>query len=356
MLIISIINSSEKIIDIEVLVLKKLKKLLPGLVICLIIGIISEVLGKKFSTVGAATFAIFIGIFVGNTMFKGKKYDDGTKFAEKDLLNYSIVLMGANINLSEILGLGFNGLIFIVLQMTLTIIAAYWIGRKLKFNEKYCLLMASGNAVCGSSAIGATAPVIKASDSDKVISITIVNVIGTILMILLPAITLALYNHETLHTSAMMGGILQSVGQVIGSAKFVSDDVVKLATVFKIIRIILLVAVVIIFEKIELDKEEKQDQAMEEVAVEKKRKFNIPWFITGFFIICVLYTVGFVPQSISKIFKWISGNFEIIALAGIGMRVKIGDLVKEGPLAMLYGGAVGVCQIIFAIVLISIFI
>lgn len=342
--------------------MKKIKDIFPGIIICIIIGIISKVLGEKFSTVGAATFAIFIGIFVGNTLFKGKKYNEGTKFAEKDLLNYSIVLMGANINLSEILSLGFNGLIFIVLQMTLTILLAYWIGRKLKFNEKYCLLMASGNAVCGSSAIGATAPVIKANDSDKIIAITIINVVGTILMILLPVITLALYNHEALRTSAMIGGVLQSVGQVIGSAKLVSDDVVKLAAVFKIIRIILLVVVVLVYEKIDLnkdkeikDKEIKDKNEDEVIQFNKKRKINIPWFITGFFIICVLYTVGLIPQPISKAFKSVSGNFEIIALAGIGMRVKISDLIKEGPRAMLYGGAVGACQIIFAVALISIF-
>lgn len=337
--------------------MKKIKDIFPGIIICIIIGIISKILGQKFSMVGAATFAIFIGIFIGNTLFKGKKYNEGTKFAEKDLLNYSIVLMGANINLSEILSLGFNGLIFVILQMTLTILVAYWIGQKLKFNEKYCLLMASGNAVCGSSAIGATAPVIKANDSDKVIAITIINVVGTILMILLPVITLALYNHEALRTSAMIGGVLQSVGQVIGSAKLVSDDVVKLATVFKIIRIILLVVVVLVYEKIDFnkDKEAKDENKDEVVEVHKKRNINIPWFITGFFIICVLYTVGLIPQPISKAFKWVSGNFEIIALAGIGMRVKISDLIKEGPRAMLYGGAVGVCQIIFAVALISIF-
>lgn len=335
--------------------MKKFKNILPGIIICLIIGIIAEILGKKFSTVGAATFAIFIGIVAGNTIFKDKKYDKGTKFAEKDLLNYSIVLMGANLNLAEIMGLGFNGLFFIILQMSLTIIVTYWIGRKLKFNEKYCLLMASGNAVCGSSAIGATAPVVKANDSDKVIAITIVNVIGTILMILLPFITSALYNNETLHTSAMIGGILQSVGQVIGSAKFVSDDVVNLATVFKIIRIILLVVVVLVYEKIDLKADESPEENDEIIHMDKKRKINIPWFITGFFIICVLYTIGFVPQSVSKLFKWISSNFEIIALAGIGMRVKLGDLIKEGPLAMLYGGTVAVCQITFAIILISIF-
>ena len=54
--------------------MKKIKSILPGLIICLIIGIISEILGKRFSTVGAASFAIFIGILVGNTIFKGNKY------------------------------------------------------------------------------------------------------------------------------------------------------------------------------------------------------------------------------------------------------------------------------------------
>ena len=48
-------------------------------------------------------------------------------------------------------------------------------------------------------------------------------------------------------------------------------------------------------------------------------------------------------------------QFEIIALAGIGMRVKFRDLVKDGPKALLYGGAVGVCQVGIAIGLIFIF-
>ena len=52
-----------------------------------------------------------------------------------------------------------------------------------------------------------------------------------------------------------MGGILQSVGQVIGSAKFIGDPVVELATVFKIIRIIFLVVVVLVFAKIEVNEE-----------------------------------------------------------------------------------------------------
>lgn len=102
-------------------ILKKSKSILPGLFICLIIGIIAEVLGKSFPTIGAATFAIFIGIFLGNTLFKSDKYDEGTKFSEKDLLNYSIVLMGASLNIIDIMALGFNGVFYIAILMTLTI-------------------------------------------------------------------------------------------------------------------------------------------------------------------------------------------------------------------------------------------
>ena len=51
-------------------ILKKSKSILPGLFICLIIGIIAEFLGKSFPTIGAATFAIFMGIFLGNTLLK----------------------------------------------------------------------------------------------------------------------------------------------------------------------------------------------------------------------------------------------------------------------------------------------
>ena len=87
-------------------------------------------------------------------------------------------------------------------------------GKKLGFGQNFRFMMASGNAVCGSSAIAATAPVIDADDKDKGIAITIVNVTGIFLMFLLPLLSKFLYNHEVMNTSAMIGGTLQSVGQV----------------------------------------------------------------------------------------------------------------------------------------------
>ncbi|MGL4106984.1 YeiH family protein [Clostridium sp. LP20] len=332
--------------------MKKIKDIIPGFVICLLIALVGKWLALIFPSLGAATFAIILGIIAGNTIFNKEVYDKGSKFSESELLAYSIVLMGATLNLSDVGSVGVKGVLFIVLQMSLTIIATYIIGRKLKFNKKFSLLMCAGNSVCGSSAVGAVAPVVHADSKDKGISITMVNVTGTFLMFILPLIAGLIYNHETTKTSALMGGILQSVGQVIASAKFVNDSVVEMATIFKIIRIIFIVGVVLIFSKLNCKENEGLFKKDKNVA-NNKVKVRVPWYIIGFFIFSIINSFGLIPESLSDLAHFISGQFEIIALAAIGMRVKFRDLMDEGPKAMLYGTLVGISQIIFALILIK---
>ena len=73
------------------------------------------------------------------------------------------------------------------------------------------------------------------------------------------------------------------------------------------------------------------------------------------FLFSIIATFNIIPEIVSHTSHTISSQFEIIALAGIGMRVKFRDLVKDGPKALLYGGTVGICQVGIAIGLIFIF-
>lgn len=328
----------------------------PGFLVCVVIAVIAQGIAKIFPTIGAALFAIGIGIVCGNTFLNKPCFDQGTKFSERNLLEYSIVLTGATLMLSDILALGWRGLLFIVCQMALTIMAAYLIGRKMGFGKKFSLLMGAGNAVCGSSAIATVSPVVKADTKDKGLSITIVNVTGTILMILLPIITGLLYGHETMHTSAMIGGVLQSIGQVIASAQLVGGSVVETATIFKIVRIVFIVLVALAFSKMNVEQDEAPLFSKHKNPEHQVVKAGIPWFIIGFFVMAILHSVGVIPAPVSHIAKLISQQFEIIALAAIGMRVKFSDLAAEGPKGMLYGAGVGVCQVVFAFVLIALII
>lgn len=328
----------------------------PGFLVCTVIALIAQRIAKIFPAIGAALFAIGIGIICGNTFLNRPCFDKGTRFSERNLLEYSIVLTGATLMLSDIMALGLNGVAFIACQMTLTVAAAYLIGRKMGFGKKFSLLMGAGNAVCGSSAIATVSPVVKASTKDKGISITIVNVTGTIMMVLLPLLTGLLYQHEVMHTSAMIGGTLQSIGQVIASAQLVGGDVVEVATIFKIIRIVFIVLVALVYSKMNVDNDDTKLFAKAEHAEHKMVKAGVPWFIIGFFIMAVINSVGLMPAALGHAAKLISQQFEIIALAAIGMRVKVRDLAAEGPKAMLYGISVGTCQIVFALVLITVLI
>ncbi|HSQ87678.1 YeiH family protein [Romboutsia sp.] len=327
--------------------LNKVTEILPGLIICIIIAGIGKFIGNYIPTIGGASIAIFMGMAVGNTFGNEKIYAKGSKFAESNLLSYSIVLLGGTLSAQTILKLGVSGVVFIVLQMLTTITVAILIGKKLGFSLNFSLLMASGNAVCGSSAIAATAPVIGADDSEKGMVITIVNVTGTVLMLLLPILAKMLFPMEIIKPSAFIGGILQSIGQVVASGSLVNEQVKDLSTIFKIVRIIFLVFVVLSFGTMKRNSSQSNCERT-------NSKIRVPWYVIGFFIMCFLFTIGVVSPQISKIFKLITNNFEIVALAGIGMRVNFRELIKQGVKASIYALGVATIQIVSAIVLIMV--
>ena len=330
--------------------MKKVKDILPGLIVAVLVGVLSMIIAMFAPKIGAATIAIFLGMIVGNVFLPHKIFLKGYKYAESDLLSYSIVLLGGTLSIRTLLGLGLNGILYIVIQMAITIIACLYYGKLLKFGNDFRYLMAGGNAVCGSSAVAATSAAIDADDKDKGIVITIVNVIGIFLMFILPLIGKLFYNNELNKTSALIGGILQSVGQVVASSSMVNEEVKDLATIYKILRVILLVAVVFLFGH--LKHRSNEDIIEEEIEEVADGRVKVPWYVIGFFIMCALYSINIIPNRAAIIFKEISNKLEIIALAGIGLRVSIKELIKVGKSVSIYALLIGLTQIISGLLLI----
>ena len=330
---------------------KNIKQIAPGLILSFIVAAISKVIAIWLPSIGAATIAILLGILLGNTFLKQPFLGKGTKLAESKLLEISIVLLGTTVTFQTIAHMGLNGFSFIVLQMAGTIVGVYLIGRKMGFSKKMGLLMAGGNAVCGSSAVGAIAPEIEANEDEKGQIITLVNLLGTVLMLLLPFIATGLYP-EVLTQSALIGGILQSVGQVVASASMIGPEVVEYATLFKIMRIVLLVVVVVCFSK--FTEKDRTTINVEQTATNKK-KLPLPWYIIGFLFFCTLNSVIHLPVKLSDAAHFVSGWFEITALAAIGLRLDFAKFFKEGIRFLIYGLLVGILQIVLALALIFLF-
>ena len=327
--------------------LKKYTPLLPGLGLSVSVAVLAKIVAIFLPDLGGATLAILFGIVLGNTFFKQEVLAVGTKFSESVLLEYSVVLLGFTVTFQTISHLGFNGLGYIIAMMATVISATILIGKRLGFSDNMSTMMAGGNAVCGSSAIGAIAPSIGAKDDEKGQVITLVNLLGTVMMLTLPFLGTMLYGKDLLANSALLGGTLQSVGQVVAGASLINPETVSYVMLFKITRIIFLVVVVFVFQQ----RAQKQGTAQ----VQHLKKVSVPWYVIAFLSVCILNSCVKLPQFFNDGAHQIGTWFETIALAAIGLRLDFKKFMKEGLSFLTYGLLVGIVQTLAALVLIHLF-
>lgn len=327
--------------------LKKYTPLLPGLGLSVSVAVLAKIVAIFLPDLGGATLAILFGIVLGNTFFKQEVLAVGTKFSESVLLEYSVVLLGFTVTFQTISHLGFNGLGYIIAMMATVIISTILIGKRLGFSDNMSTMMAGGNAVCGSSAIGAIATSIGAKDDEKGQVITLVNLLGTVMMLTLPFLGTMLYGKDLLANSALLGGTLQSVGQVVAGASLINPETVSYAMLFKITRIIFLVVVVFVFQQ----RAQKQGTAQ----VQHLKKVSVPWYVIAFLSVCILNSCVKLPHFFNDGAHQIGTWFETIALAAIGLRLDFKKFMKEGLSFLTYGLLVGIVQTLAALVLIHLF-
>ncbi|WP_456397237.1 YeiH family protein [Desulfurobacterium sp.] len=321
-----------------------MREILKGLLACLAVALLSLGLGKLFPSLGADTFAILIGIVVGNTLARDKSFQPGIKFAEQKILALAIALLGVGLNLHALIDIGLKGAVMIIVLVAFVITVNYVIGRLLGFSRNFSILMGTGNAVCGSSAIAAVAPVIKAHEDEVGIPVAVVNLVGTILMFILPVLAVKVFHYDVIKSGALIGGGLQSVGQVVVAGTFLNLDAARFAILFKMVRILMIGVLVVLFSYM-----------FGSESNVKAKKFPIPMFIVGFFALSILASSGYLPMWAVKCIKIVGDYLLVVAIAAIGMRVKFSELLKEGPKALLFGVATSMLQISFLVILIHIF-
>lgn len=316
----------------------KLKKYIPGLLLCIVIAFGATYLTGFIPALGAVTLAIIIGILVGNLIKLPNSFSSGIKYSEKTILSYAIMLMGLKLQLSVLKDLGIMPIIMVISIQLVTFATAILVGKALGFNRRFSLLMGAGNAVCGSSAIAATAPVLEAEESEVGISIGVVNLMGTIGIFLFPVIVKAFAMSQT-QGGYFTGGILQAVGQVVAAGFSIGEEAGTMATLIKMLRVLMLGPIVLILSL-----------TFKKGSGSGRQKVSIPPFIIGFFIFSIIATILPNETTVIPLLKQFSKILLMIAMAAIGMKIKFLDLIKQGPKALLLGTIIFAVQIGFALI------
>ena len=317
-----------------------------GTLLCIVIGVCA-LFFSEYIPIGAVVIAILLGMIVGNTIELGEIVTKGVTFSETHILSFAIALLGVDLNFVILRELGYKSILIIIAAMAVTIFSSIVFAKIFKFKKRFALLLGIGNGICGSSAIAATKQIIGANEEEVGLSIAIVNFLGTIGIFLLPFIGTVLLGFSEINSGILIGNTLAAVGQVIAAGFSVSEASGQTATIIKMVRILMISPVVFILILTFSRKFLKHGSGI--------KSNGIPLFIVGFILFSFIPNFELLPEVYIRTISKISRYALIVAMAGIGLKITIGSVLKNGKSALLIGGLIFLLQIVFSSSMIFLF-
>jgi len=278
------------------------------------------------------TAAVVLGILVGQLPVLRPALSGplkpGLSLAAKRLMRIGVVLLGLKLSLVDIAGLGWVSITTTVLIVVLTFFGTLWLGRLVGLPGHQPLLIATGFAICGASAIGAMSGVVKAKDEETATPVALVTLCGTLAIGVLPLLWHPL-GLTDLQFGHWVGAGVHDVGQVVATAQIAGTAALAVAVVVKLTRVLMLapiVASVAVYER-------RRNRS----AVATVRPPALPLFVAGFLALVLVRTLVPVPAAVLDAADLVQTVLLAMALFGLGTAVRLGTLLRTGGRALGVG-------------------
>ncbi|MFL6154205.1 MAG: YeiH family protein [Ornithinibacter sp.] len=296
--------------------------------VVLVLGLAGAFLGHRLvPAVGVLTWSIGLGVVAANVGVLPRRVGASLARVTKKLLRVGIVLLGFSVSFGSIAALGLPLLAVVALSLVGTLVVTTWVGRRLGLSPARSLLIGTGTAICGASAIAAMEDTAQGDEEDVTIAIAMVTLFGTVALVLLPLLQgpLGLSDQQF---GMWAGASVHEVGQVVAAASPAGAAVLATAVVVKLTRVVMLapmVAAVSVVQRMRSSAGVKQGG----------RAPLVPLFVLGFLACVVLRSIGVVPD---EALGWIT-QVQVAALGaalfGMGCSVKIARLMKGSGRVMV---------------------
>lgn len=304
----------------------RLGALLPGLAIAGLVALVARVVGQGLpSTFSEVLIAVLLGIVVANSGLLPAASAAGVRFSVQRVLRLGIILLGARLSLGDVAQIGAGALGLVIATMTLAFAFALLAGRLASLPPRLALLIGVGTAVCGNSAIVATAPVIDAEEREVSFAVATITIFGTLAVFAYPLI-----GHALALSSATFGlwvGIaVNDTSQVVAASAAYSSESRDIATVVKLVRNTLMAPLIVLIawwwaRRATVDDGEVRSGAL--------RAF--PLFVLGFLLMAALRTTGVIDRSVAGPIDEIAKACILVALAAVGLSTRLVQMRTIGP-------------------------
>jgi uncharacterized integral membrane protein (TIGR00698 family) len=245
----------------------------------------------------------------------------GVAWAARLPLEVAIVLLGASTDLRQAASGGWPVFAGVVAVVAVSLGAGVAIGRLCGLSRTHALLVASGNAICGNSAIAAVASVLKAPARETASSIAFTALLSVGLVLVLPIAGLALALDDRAY-GTLAGLTVYAVPQVLAATYPVSALAGEVATLVKLVRVMLLVPWLLLLAVVEHRGVENSTRGV--------WRRVLPWYLVAFLALAALHTVGAVPEVLVPGARATSHALTVVAMAALGLTVDPASLREVG--------------------------
>ena len=268
---------------------------------------------------GSAVASIFTGIIYSLILNLPDNFI--TKSAGPRLLQTGIVILGLSISLTKAFSVTGSYLPSISLLVIITFFLGIYIGKLIGLDKKLTLLIASGAAICGGTAMVAIAPIIKARPKDLLTAITIIFLLNALAIIIFPIIGLYLgLSQDQFGAWAAMA--IHDTSSVIGAAMVYGEEAVETAATLKLGRTLWLIPLILLLSYRYQDK--------------SSTNFQLPFFVLFFIIAIAIGSFIDLNSETLNFIKLISQSFLLLGLFCIGSQIdkKVLSNISVKPLQL----------------------
>lgn len=315
------------------------KKNLPGVLLCFFIAVPAWFLGKSFPVVGSPVFGILIGMILTMVLPALAEAEShmtsGVRFTSKKLLQLSIILLGFGMNLFHVFQVGGQSLFVMLFTLSGAFAMAYLVGKALKMEGKMTILIGVGTAICGGSAIAASAPVIQAEDEDVAHAISTIFLFNILAVFLFPPLGRMLAMSD-MGFGLWAGTAINDTSSVVAAGTAWSNaagnnTALTFATIVKLTRTLMIVPITLVLA-IHTARKAKNAETGSRFSFVKV----FPWFVIGFVGAAMFNTFIAMPEISGVLVE--AGKFLIVmAMSAIGLNTHLKKLIANGTKPVVLG-------------------
>ena len=289
-----------------------------GLILCIGIALLAEVAGAYAPLIGAPLFAIGIGVLIANAFpalvqQKALRIGDTSKLC----LKTGIVLLGASLDLGDIVHTGLGSLPLLAVTMAAGLVCSLWLGKSLGIDWRMRCLIGIGTTICGASAIAALAPVIRAKAEEIAYSVTVVFFFNMVAVFTFPALGHLLGLSDN-GFGVWAGTAVNDTSAVVAAGFAFSQVAGTTATIVKLTRTTLIIPLVLGFG-LALPFLTKQDNDAVPQSLTKRVYAAVPTFIILFVLAAAANTAGLIGPHAGQV-QALGRFVMVIALAAVGLQ------------------------------------